>query len=44
MIFFLCVLVACLHVCLYEGTRTPGNEAVHSCELTCWELNFGAHC
>ena len=41
--FILCALVFYLHVCLYEGVRSPGTGDTDSCELTCgcWELNPG---
>jgi hypothetical protein len=38
-----CVLVFCLHVCLFEGVIFPGTGVIDSCEQPCgcWDLNLG---
>lgn len=41
--FLLFVFVFVLHVCLYEGVRSPGTTGTDICELPCgfWKLNQG---
>lgn len=41
--FLLFVFVFVLHVCLYEGVRSPGTTVTDICELPCgfWKLNQG---
>lgn len=41
--FFFLLFVFVLHVCLYEGVRSPGTTVIDICELPCgfWKLNQG---
>jgi hypothetical protein len=43
LIFILCALVFCWHVCLCEGVRNSGTGVTGRCEPPCgfWELNPG---